>query len=87
VSRSGLKKGDVWTTPFFAITTSLVTPGREFVIRQPDSGLSTPSTNICCAAIQRCASEHAPVLEGHLAFNILTSVAMQGQAFAQNGPE
>ena len=82
----GLKKVTFGPIPFFAITHDPVTPGREFVISSAGFWTQHAVNEYLFATHPALRDEHAPVLKGILAFNILTSMAYAGAAFAQTGP-
>jgi hypothetical protein len=82
----GIKKVTFGPLPFFAITHEPVTPGREFVISSAGFWTQHAVSEYLLTSHPALRSEHAPVLKGILAFNILTSVAYSGAAFAQTGP-
>ena len=82
----GLKKVTFGPIPFFAITHDAVSPGREFVISSAGFWMQHAVNEYLFATHPALRDEHAPVLKGILAFNILTSVAYSGAAFARTGP-
>jgi hypothetical protein len=82
----GLKKVSFGPIPFFAITHNAVPPGREFVISSAGFWMQHSVNEYVFAKHPGLRDEHAPVLKGILAFNILTSIAYSGAAFARTGP-
>ena len=82
----GLKKVTFGPIPFFAITHEAVSPGREFVISSAGFWTQHAVNEYLFATHPNLRDEHAPVLKGILAFNILTSVAYSVTAFARTGP-
>ena len=82
----GVKKVTFGSIPFFAITHEPVTPTREFVISSAGFWAQHAFSEYLLVAHPELRSEHAPFLKGALAFNIVTSVAYAGAAFAQSGP-
>jgi len=82
----GLKKVSFGTIPFFAITHDRVTPTREFVISSAGFWAQHAFSEYLLVAHPELRSEHAPLLKGALAFNVLTSIAYSGAAFARTGP-
>ena len=82
----GLKKVTFGPIPFFAITHDAVSPGREFVISSAGFWMQHAVNEYLFATHPALRDESAPVLKGILAFNILTSVAYSGAAFARTGP-
>ena len=83
----GLKKVTFGPIPFFAITHDPVSPGREFVISSAGFWMQHAINEYLFATHPKLRDEHAPVLKGILAFNILTSGAYSGAAFARTGPD
>ena len=83
----GLKKVTFGPIPFFAITHDAVPPGREFVISSAGFWMQHAVNEYLFATHPALRDEHAPVLKGILAFNILTSVAYSGAAFVRTGPD
>lgn len=83
----GMKKVTFGPIPFFAITHDPVTPGREFIISSAGFWAQEALSEYLLTSRPMLRVEHAPVLKGILAFNILTSVAYAGAAFARTGPD
>ena len=79
----GLKKVTFGPIPFFAITHDAVPPAREFVISSAGFWMQHVVNEYLFATHPTLLDEHAPVLKGILAFNILTSVAYSSAAFAR----
>jgi hypothetical protein len=82
----GLKKVTFGPLPFFAITHDAVPPGREFVISSAGFWMQHAFNEYMFATHPKLRDEQAPMLKGILAFNILTSFAYSGAAFARTGP-
>jgi hypothetical protein len=79
----GVKFGPV---PFFAITHEPLSPAREFAIASAGFWTQHLTTEVILATHPRLRDEHAPVLKGILAFNVLASAAYAGAAFGRIGP-
>ena len=61
-------------------------PAREFVISSAGFWAQHAVSEYLLTRQPALRDEHAPVLKGILAFNVLTSVAYSGAAFARTGP-
>ena len=73
--------------PFFAIThDSGLSPRREFVIDSAGFWVQEATNEIILSRRPNLKREHAPFTKGVFAFNVLTSVAYAGAAFARTGP-
>ena len=83
----GVKKVSFGPIPFFAITHDPVTPGREFVISSAGFWAQHAVSEYLLTARPELRGEHAPVLKGLLAFNVLTSAVYSIAAFARTGPD
>jgi hypothetical protein len=83
----GLKKVTFGPIPFFAITHDAVPRAREFVISSAGFWMQHAVTEYLLVTHPTLHDEHAPMLKGIMAFNILTSVAYSGAAFARTGPD
>ena len=82
----GVKKVTFGPFPFFAITHDAVSPAREFVISSAGFWAQHAVSEYLLTRQPALRDTHAPVLKGILAFNVLTSVAYAGAAFARTGP-
>jgi len=82
----GVRKVSAGFIPFFAITHEPVTPTKEFTISSGGFWAQHIGSEIILARHPQLREEHAPVLKGWLAFNIVTSVIYSGAAFARRGP-
>jgi hypothetical protein len=82
----GLKKVTFGPIPFFAITHEAVSPGREFVISSAGFWAQHAVSEWLLSRRPQLRDEHAPLLKGVLAFNVLASVSYSIAAFAQVGP-
>ncbi len=83
----GVKKVTFGPLPFFAITYDAVSPGREFVISSAGFWAQHATSEILLTRYADLKGQDAAVLKGVLAFNILTSFAYAGAAFARAGPD
>jgi hypothetical protein len=82
-----LKRVDFHGIPFFAITHRANLPRRkEFVISSAGFWVQHAGSEWILTRRPRLRGERAPVAKGILAFNVLTSVAYSGAAFARTGP-
>jgi hypothetical protein len=82
----GVRKVSAGFIPFFAITHEPVTPTKEFIISSAGFWAQDVGSEIVLSRHPELREEHAPVLKGLLAFNIVTSVIYTGAAFARHGP-
>jgi hypothetical protein len=82
----GLKKVTFGPLPFFAITHEPVTLAREFIISSAGFWTQHATSELVLTRHPDLRHEHAPVLKGLLAFNVLASVAYSAAAFARIGP-
>ena len=82
----GVRKVSAGFIPFFAITHEPVTPTKEFIISSAGFWAQHLGSDIVLSKHPHLREEHAPVLKGLLAFNIVTSVIYTGAAFARHGP-
>jgi hypothetical protein len=82
----GVRKVSAGFIPFFAITHGEVSPVREFAISSAGFWVQHAGSEVLLSRRPDLRREHAPVAKGLLAFNVLTSVAYAGAAFAQHGP-
>lgn len=83
----GLKKVTFGPFPFFAITHDAVSPGREFLISSAGFWAQHATSELLLTTHADLRAQDAHVLKGMLAFNILTSFAYAGAAFARTGPD
>jgi hypothetical protein len=83
----GLKKVSFGPLPFFAITHEPVSAAEEFAISSAGFWVQHATDEILLSRRPMLRDQHAPALKGMLAFNVLTSVAYAGAAFAQVGPD
>lgn len=82
-----LKRVDFHGIPFFAITHRPNLPRRqEFAISSAGFWVQHAGSEWILARRPRLRHEHAPFAKGILAFNVLTSAAYSGAAFARTGP-
>jgi hypothetical protein len=82
----GIKHVDFAGIPFFAITHDTVTPRKEFMISSAGFWVQHATSEVFLSRQPPLRSRHSPFEKGFLAFNVLTSVAYAGAAFAQTGP-
>jgi len=82
----GVRKVSAAFIPFFAITHEPVTPTKEFIISSAGFWAQDVGNDIVLSRHPQLRQEHAPLLKGLLAFNVVTSVIYSGAAFARRGP-
>jgi hypothetical protein len=82
----GVRKVSAGFIPFFAITHEPVTPTKEFIISSAGFWAQHVGSDIVLSRHPELREEHAPVLKGLLAFNVVTSVIYSGAAFVRHGP-
>jgi len=83
---AGVRKVSAGFIPFFAITHEPVTPTKEFIISSAGFWAQHVGSDIVLSRHPQLREEHAPVLKGLLAFNVVTSVIYSGAAFVRHGP-
>lgn len=82
-----LKGVDFHGMPFFAITHRPdLSPRRESIISSAGFWVQHAGSEWILTRRPNLRSERAPVLKGIVAFNVLTSAAYAGAAFARTGP-
>jgi hypothetical protein len=81
-----LKKVSFQGIPFFAITHDTMSPRREFVIDSAGFWVQEAINEVILSRRPNLRREHAPLLKGVVAFNVLASVSYAGVAFARTGP-
>src|SRR3954471_14160885 len=82
-----LKKVNFHGIPFFAIThPSGQTPWKEFTISSAGFWVQNVENEVLLHRRPQLRAERAPLAKGVFAFNVITSVAYAGVAFAQTGP-
>jgi hypothetical protein len=83
----GIEKVSFHGIPFFAITHDSGLPAaQEFVIDSAGFWVQQLGNEIILSRRPGLAHEHAPLVKGLVAFNVLASVAYAGAAFAETGP-
>jgi hypothetical protein len=82
-----LKKVNAGPFPFFAITHHPVSPTQEFVISSAGFWVQHTTDELILTRRPLLRDEHAPLLKGMLAFNVLTSMGYAGVAFLGRGPD
>jgi len=83
----GIKKVSFHGVPFFAIThDSGLSPRKEFVIDSAGFWVQEATNEIILTKRPNLRRESAPFTKGIVAFNVLTSAAYAGAAFARTGP-
>ncbi len=86
--KPGLRKVDFHGLPFFAITHSAGLPARrEFAISSAGFWVQHAENEWLLHGPPGERRPRTPFTRGLLAFNVLTSVAYAGAAFARTGPE
>ena len=86
-AQPGVKKVDFAGIPFFAITHDAALPARkELAISSAGFWTQHATSERILTRRPRLHAEPAPFAKGMLAFNVLTSVAYAGAAFARAGP-
>jgi hypothetical protein len=85
--RPGIGKVDFHGIPFFAITHRTGLPlHREFTISSAGFWMQHATDEWLLSKRPNLRQDRAPFLKGLFAFNVLTSVAYAGAAFAKTGP-
>ncbi len=82
----GVRKVSAGFIPFFAITHEPVTPVKEFTISSAGFWAQHIGSEVLLSRRPHLHAEHAPMLKGLLAFNVVTSGIYAGAAFVQHGP-
>lgn len=73
--------------PFFAVThRSDLSPRREFTVSSAGFWVQHATDEWLLSRRPNLKAERAPFAKGVLAFNVLTSIAYSGAAFARTGP-
>jgi hypothetical protein len=86
-AQPGIDAVDFHGIPFFAIThRSGLPPRRELTISSAGFWVQHGGSEWLLTRRPRLRREHAPFAKGVLAFNVLTSAAYAGAAFARTGP-
>jgi hypothetical protein len=86
-ARPGIGRVDFHGVPFFAVThRSDLSPRREFTVSSAGFWVQHATDEWLLTKRPGLRGERAPLAKGVLAFNILTSVAYSGAAFARTGP-
>ena len=86
--KPGLRKVDFHGVPFFAITHASGLPRRrELTISSAGFWVQHAENEWLLKRHPRLRHEREPFAKGLFAFNVLTSVAYSGAAFARTGPE
>jgi hypothetical protein len=84
----GVRTVDFHGVPFFAIThREDMSPRREFAISAAGFWVQHAGSEWLLTKHPRLRHEAAPFKKGMLAFNVLSSVAYAGAAFAETGPD
>jgi hypothetical protein len=84
--KPGLRKVDFHGIPFFAITHGSVSPRREFLISSAGFWVQHAENEWLLGRRPNLRHERAPLAKGVFAFNVVTSAAYSGAAFARTGP-
>jgi hypothetical protein len=83
----GLQKVNFHGIPFFAITHDAgLSHRREFTIDSAGFWVQEAGNEFIFHKMPDLRDQHAPIVKGVLAFNVLASVAYAGAAFARTGP-
>ena len=82
----GVKAVSFGPLPFFAITHEAVSPPKEFVISSAGFWAQHVTSEVILTKHPRLRHQHAPVLKGMLAFNVLASTTYAIAAFSGIGP-
>ena len=83
----GIKKVSFHGIPFFAITHDPgLSPRREFVIDSAGFWVQHATNEVLLVRRPNLRHERAPFVKGVFAFNVGTSIAYAGAAFARTGP-
>ena len=82
----GIKRVDFHGLPFFALTHRSLSPRREVIVSSAGFWVQHASNEWILTRRPRIRGERAPFAKGVLTFNVLTSVAYSGAAFARTGP-
>ena len=86
-AKPGVKKVSFQGLPFFAITHEAgLSPRREFTIASAGFWVQHATSEWILTSRPDLRRAAAPFLKGMLAFDVLTSVAYSGAAFARGGP-
>lgn len=86
-AQPGIGSVDFHGIPFFAIThRGGLSPKRELTISSAGFWVQHAGSEWLLTRRSRLRHEHAPFAKGALAFNVLTSAAYAGAAFARTGP-
>jgi hypothetical protein len=83
---AGTKKVSYAGIPFLAVTHHPVSPVREFAISSAGFWVQHATSELLLTRRPNLRQDHAPLLKGVLAFNVLASVVYTGAAFARTGP-
>jgi len=86
-SPPGIKRVSYARIPFFAITHDPVSAPKEFTISSAGFWMQQASSEFLLSRRPRLRYEHAPVMKGLFAFNVLASIMYAGAALAQTGPD
>jgi hypothetical protein len=82
-----LKRVEFHDIPFFALThRNELSPRREFAVSSAGFWVQHATNEWILTATPTLRDEHAPFRKGMLAFNVITSIAYSGAAFARTGP-
>jgi hypothetical protein len=82
----GLKKVSFGPFPFFAITHDTVSNAREVTISSAGFWVQHATNEIILSRSPYIHDSSAPLVKGMFAFNVLSSIAYSGAAFARAGP-
>jgi hypothetical protein len=82
----GVKRVSFGPLPFFAITHRPISPRREFAVSSAGFWVQQLGTEVLLSRRPELRRVPAPVAKGLFAFNVITSAAYAGGAFAHAGP-
>lgn len=86
-AQPGIGRVDFHGIPFFAVThRSGMSPRREFTISSAGFWVQHATDEWLLTTRPRLKAQQAPFAKGVLAFNVVTSIAYAGAAFARTGP-
>jgi hypothetical protein len=85
-SGPGLRQVNLGWVPFFAITHDHLSPAGEFATSSAGFWMQHLSSEVMLSRHPGLRLEHAPMLKGLLAFNVLASAAYSAAAFVRGGP-
>ena len=82
----GLKRVEFNGLPFFAVTHRSLSPRRELIVSSAGFWVQHATNEWILTRRPHLRSERAPFVKGMFTFNVITSIAYSGVAFAKTGP-